>query len=60
MNENWSTTARIELVEFMWRVAYADDKLDDHEVHLMRKIARLLHIPHKKFIGAKFKARDES
>ena len=58
VNTHWSMEQRTELVEFMWRVAYADNRLDDHEVHLMRKIARLLYIPHKKFIGAKLRARD--
>ena len=58
INDNWSQGQRIQLVEFMWRVAYSDQSLNDHEVHLMRKIQRLLYIPHKKFIGAKLRARD--
>lgn len=57
INEYWSERQRVDLVEFMWQVAYADRKLDDHEVHLMRKIQRLLYIPHKQFIGAKLRAK---
>lgn len=60
INENWSQRQRVELVEYMWQVAYSDQKLNDHEVHLMRKIQRLLYIPHKQFIGAKLRARTNS
>ncbi len=59
INDNWSQQQRLQLVELMWQVAYADDRLNDHEVHLMRKIQKLLYIPHKKFIAAKLRARDE-
>ena len=58
INKNWTEQQRLELVEYMWQVAYVDEQLDDHEVHLMRKVQRLLYIPHKKFIGAKLRARD--
>jgi len=60
INDDWSEQQRLELVEHMWQIAWLDDQLDDHEVHLMRKIQRLLYIPHKKFIGAKLRARDSS
>ena len=58
INENWSQQQRVELVEYMWQVAYSDQELDDHEVHLMRKVQRLLYIPHKRFISAKLKAKN--
>lgn len=57
INDNWSIDQRVNLAELMWQVAFADGRLDDHEVHLMRKIEKLLHIPHKRFIGAKLQAR---
>ena len=55
INANWSLDEREKLVEWMWRVVYADGRLDDHEVHLMRKIQRLLHIPHRRFIATKLR-----
>lgn len=58
INKNWTAKQRLELVEYMWQIAYVDEQLDDHEVHLMRKVQRLLYIPHKQFIGAKLRARD--
>jgi uncharacterized tellurite resistance protein B-like protein len=39
----------------MWQVVYTDGRLDDHELHLMRKIQRLLHIPQRDFIAAKLR-----
>ncbi len=57
--EHWPEIDRIHLAEMMWKVAYADGNLDDHEVHLMRKIQRLLYIPHKQFIASKLRAKDE-
>ena len=55
INANWSLDEREKLVEWMWRVVYADGRLDDHEVHLMRKIQRLLYIPHRRFIATKLR-----
>lgn len=60
INDQWSIDQRVHLAELMWQVAFADGRLDDHEVHLMRKIQKLLHIPHKRFIGAKLQAREEA
>lgn len=60
INEHWSIDQRVHLAELMWHVAFADGRLDDHEVHLMRKIQKLLHIPHKRFIGAKLQAREDA
>ena len=55
INQTWSSEQRIALVEKMWQVVYADGRLDDHELHLMRKIQRLLHIPQKSFVAAKLR-----
>jgi len=59
ITENWSIDQRVRLCELMWPIAYADGRLDDNEVHLMRKIERLLYVPHKEFIGAKLRARQD-
>ncbi|MBT5227840.1 MAG: TerB family tellurite resistance protein [Proteobacteria bacterium] len=55
INQHWSEKDRLNLVEQMWRVVYADGRLDDHELHLMRKIQRLLHIPQNDFVSAKLR-----
>ena len=50
---------KIELVERLWRLAFSDSHLDKHEEHLVRKVADLLHVPHKDFIGAKLRVKAE-
>ena len=55
INRHWPEQARLRLVEQMWQVVYTDGRLDDHELHLMRKIQRLLHIPQRDFIAAKLR-----
>ena len=55
INRNWTLEERTLLVDSMWQVVYADRRLDDHEVHLMRKIQRLLHIPHREFVASKLR-----
>ena len=55
INRNWTLEERTLLVVSMWQVVYADRRLDDHEVHLMRKIQRLLHIPHREFVASKLR-----
>jgi len=47
------SSTRGELVEWLWRVAYADGRLDRHEEHLIRRLADLLGVPHKEFIRRK-------
>src|SRR6056297_2959249 len=40
---------RSELVEWLWRVAYADGRLGHHEEHMIRRISDLLGVPHREF-----------
>jgi uncharacterized tellurite resistance protein B-like protein len=46
------------LLKLLWKVAYADGKVDPHEEHLLRKISDLLHLSHADFIKAKLAAQD--
>ena len=48
---------RADLVEWMWRVAWADERLGAHEEHLVRRIADLLAVPHAEFIRRKLAAK---
>jgi len=57
INANWSMEQRVQLIEFMWRVAYADEHLDAHEIHLMRKIGSLLYVPQQQLVAAKLRAK---
>ncbi|MCX7891471.1 MAG: TerB family tellurite resistance protein [Burkholderiales bacterium] len=58
INRELSAAQKERLLELVWRVAYADAELDAHELHLVRKIANLLHVPHATYVGTKLRARD--
>lgn len=47
--------AKVRVIEMLWRVVYADARLDKYEEYLMRKIADLLHISHRDYIQAKLR-----
>ncbi|MGH1538006.1 MAG: TerB family tellurite resistance protein [Gammaproteobacteria bacterium] len=53
INEGCSADEKKLLLEDLWRVAYADNKLDKYEEYQLRKIADLLYIPHSAFIQTK-------
>ena len=44
---------RMQILELMWKVAYADGVLDPHEDMLLRRIAGLLHIPDRQRTAAR-------
>ncbi len=56
INASFSEERKLQLVEELWRVAYADDVLQDYEVHLIRRVADLLHVRHSSSIAAKLRA----
>jgi len=59
INQNFSAEEKVSLVEMLWQVAYADGRLDRYEEAAVRKIAELLHVPHRDFIRAKHRVLDE-
>ena len=58
INEHYTQEQKIKLVEQLWQIAYADNVVDRFEEHLVRKLAELLHVPHKHFIQAKHRANE--
>lgn len=59
INSAYSQQQRVQLVETLWRIAYADAALHKYEEHLVRRIADLLYVPHSAFIAAKHRALGE-
>jgi uncharacterized tellurite resistance protein B-like protein len=53
INKHFSPEDKIRVVEMLWQVAYADGRLDRYEEALVRKIAELIHVPHRQFMQAK-------
>lgn len=55
INRNYTPDEKIQIIETIWQLAYADGKLDKHEDYLMHKLTNLLNLPHKHLIDAKLK-----
>lgn len=60
LNDGLDMEEKREVLEMLWRVAYADNELDAHEEHLLRDLAELLYLPHEQFLKAKFAVTGES
>jgi uncharacterized tellurite resistance protein B-like protein len=59
INLQLSHDERTEIVEMLWKVAYADGVLDPHEDALLRQIAGLIHVPDRDRGLARQRALDE-
>lgn len=44
LKEVFSHDERVQLIEQLWEVAYADGRLHDHEASLLRRVAGLLYV----------------
>jgi len=58
INANYSYEQRVQLVENLWRVAFADNKLDRYEEHMIRKVSDLIYVRHSDFIRTKLKVKE--
>lgn len=58
INETHSIDDKRALMVDLWRVAYADGRLDEFEEHLLRRIADLIHLRHSEFMQAKHAAAE--
>jgi uncharacterized tellurite resistance protein B-like protein len=55
INQNYSRDEKIQIIEMVWQIVYADGRLDKHEDYLVHKLAKLLRLTHKDLIDAKLK-----
>ena len=58
IHNHFSLEKKIKIIEYLWTVAYADNDLDAHEEHLIRRIADLLYVSHQDFIKTKHKVQE--
>ncbi len=47
IKDNFEIDERIEVMEMLWEVAYADGTLSDYESHLIRRVAGLIYVSDK-------------
>ena len=57
INENYSNLQKKDLNNMAWEIARADDVVDKHEEHRIRKLSELLHLNHSDFIKAKIETK---
>jgi uncharacterized tellurite resistance protein B-like protein len=57
IKKNYSLDDKIGVIESIWKVVYADGKLDPHEDYLVHKLSQLLGLSHKQLIDAKMRVR---
>lgn len=60
LHEQLSVAEKLRVVEMLWQVALADDRLDKHEDFVVRKIADLLYVPHGDLIRIRNRVRGEN
>ena len=59
VNDEFEYPQKLNLLENLWKVAYADETLDKYEEHLLRKISDLIHISHSDYINIKLIVRGD-
>jgi len=57
INENYSNLQKKNLIKMAWQIARADNVIDKHEEHRIRKLSELLHLNHSDFIKAKIETK---
>ena len=60
INKEYSKDEKMNLLRFMWDVAYADSKLDIEEERLIRRVADLIKIKNIEVLKLKDNAKFES
>ena len=58
INTNFTKEDKLEMISFLWDVAYADSKLDVDEERLIRRIADLIRIKDIEVLKLKDRAKD--
>ena len=58
INTNFNKEDKLEMISFLWEVAYADSKLDVDEERLIRRIADLIKIKDVDVLRLKDRAKD--
>ncbi|WP_336366881.1 tellurite resistance TerB family protein [Marinobacter sp. C2H3] len=56
INDRFDQDAKQVLLENIWRVAFADGRIDKYEEHLIRRMADLLHLNHREYMQARLRA----
>lgn len=53
INNNYTENEKLDVMRLVWRIVYADGKLDAHEDYLVKKMGKLLRLNHSELINTK-------
>jgi uncharacterized tellurite resistance protein B-like protein len=56
VRDGFNHDERVEMVEMLWRVVYADGVVHDHEANLLRRVAGLLYVSDRESGAARKRA----
>ncbi len=59
INENYTISDKLDLVDMLWRMVYLDGHMDAHEHYLMGKLKNLLRLDQDQLIASKLKIKAE-
>ena len=59
INDNYQYNDKVKLIENLWRLAFADEKLDKYEESMIRQVAELIYVRHSDFMQAKHRVRNK-
>ena len=59
VDKEFTQDQKAQIIEMMWRVAFADLDKDKNEEYLVRKVADLLHVPHSVFVRTRYTVESE-
>ena len=60
INQRYSDEEKINIIEMLWKIVYADGTMDKHERYLVHKLSGLLRLSHEELIDAKLRVIRES
>lgn len=56
LNQQLDQEGKQAILESIWRVAFADGRIDKYEEHLIRRMADLLHLNHREYMQCRHRA----
>ena len=59
INKEWDKEKKLKLLQALWEVANADNRIDKYEEYYIRKIKDLIYLSDQDFITAKLKVLDD-
>ena len=57
IKRDFTAEKRVQLIEHLWRISFADGHLNLYEDHYVRKIAHLLYVPNTQSMLARSRAK---